>query len=315
MNLTPDEEYAAFTYMFLYMCYTLTNEKIDYVHKRINEFLATARNSLSVLGISKKEIDEVAGKLFPNASKFVEMFKQAAYNEISFNDSFLHTVLFDDPTQKLVQKIYEENKMHEFNIDVMIEYCKTWVFKIKDVINKIKTSIVLKKPSYKADNTLLLNFFEKVWKEYCPVNGSHKFEKDKCKFCGIYSNGKNIPEVFEKNMDKISNTYTFEDHNTTNFEIKSKLIIDISKYAPTDLFKVYIKGISPVLESRIMETLKTHPEKVQQFLSTVLHTDKFDIKDAPRLLCYILDKNLVSVDTVSANLLYTCAPIGQFVWV
>ena len=134
-QLKSDEEIITFAYLFIYRCYTLSLDSVEYVKKKANDFVSNAKNAISVLGISKNEIDRAAAELFPDAKQLMSIFKDSVYNEVSFTDAFLYTVLFDDSNAKMIQEIYNNDKMKEFNVNTMIEYCKLWVYNVKHTVN------------------------------------------------------------------------------------------------------------------------------------------------------------------------------------
>ena len=311
-QLKSEEEVIAFAYLFIYRCYTLSLGTVEYVKKKANDFVSNAKNAISVLGMSKNEIDRAAEELFPDSKQLIGIFKDSIFNEVSFTDAFLYTVLFDDPSMKAVQEIYNSDHMKDFNTNTMIEYCKLWVYKVKRTVDKVNTAVELKRPSHKFDDSALLAFFRGTWRSYCPENGSHDYAGDTCKYCGINRNGKNIEEVFKKYVETVSSTYVFKNDNSNNFNVKRKITIDLTKYTDRDLFKVYLKDASPAIESHITKEMKEHPEKIHNLIISALHTDETQINNEVfKTLSYICDKGILSSTNVLSTLMSVYMPVHK----
>lgn len=112
------------------------------------------------------------------------------------------------------QKIYLKDKLKLGEmVDMMLKILgnTTSIEDYKLIINdseKTNLNIVLNQVDIKSGSGLK-SFFSMWWKYICPVNLIHKFEGDKCKFCGINQKDSNsIDSTYEKyksDLEKIIN--------------------------------------------------------------------------------------------------------------
>lgn len=308
-QLTSEDNLVAFVYLFLYKCYIVSVDDIDYTKTKINAFIDEVKNQAATLGISKSKIDNAITDLFPKDMNIQSIFKDSAYKEISFDDSFMKTILFDDPYMKNIQKLYEENKMSEFNKEVLNEYLKIWCYTPPKAEPKRKLDFPLKSPSVENKEESLLNFFHKVWKEYCPVNGSHIFEKNTCKYCGISEDGKNVDKIYDKYNNVIGTTYVHKDDNKNNFTTEKNKKIDLSGFKDDDILRVYVTGLSQFIENIIYKKIKEEPEKLYNFIGAALKIDPSEIKEPAKMLSYICENKYASKSMVQSLLLSSYVPI------
>lgn len=314
-ELTSEDKIISFVYLFLYKCYIVSENSIAYVKSKISGFLSECKNQAALLGISKNKIGDAVEELFPNSDQIQAIFKDSAYNENNFEDSFPLTVLFDDDNSKTLQKIYEENKMEEFNEKVFITYLKQWNYELPIKPNdKESSKFYLKEPSKENMSSVLLEFYKKVWKSFCPVNGSHVYKNKKCEMCGITEDGKNIAEVFNKYSPIISNTYVYVDNNTNNFTAKKRDDIDLSKYKDTDLFHVYLTQASQYMENLITKGLRNEPEKALNLIASTIKIDNIQKENASKYLSYMIEKNMISKSMLLSSLLSIYIPIHKVVY-
>ena len=312
-QLVSEDNLVAFTYLFLYKCYLTSSDEIDYTKTKINAFIDEVKNQAAILGISKSKVDEAINNLFPKDLNIKSIFKDSAYKEVSFDDAFMKTILFDDPYMKNIQKLYEENKMGEFNKEVLKAYLKIWCYTPPKQDGKTNSEFALKMPSVENKEENILSFFRKMWKQYCPVNGTHVMEKGTCKYCGISEDGKNVEKVYAKYSSVIGSTYVHKDDNKNDFTAAKNKKIDLSGYKDDDLLHVYITGLSQYIENIISKKIKEEPEKLYNFIGAALKIESSEIKEPAKMLSYICENKYASKSMIQSLLLNSYVPVRKVV--
>lgn len=317
-----DASVIAFASLFLYKVYTITKGKINYNNK-LGKFLDSVKEYGSAVGWSQEKMDLALNnkQMFGNIENITNIIKEKIYtNEIKYLESLPLSVLFDhnvDPRDKAklkatskLQQLYLEGteKMLKFNDLIDKAHSALWKLShANELISKSKTlAITSSLPEVKSIS--IKNgeqFFDRMCKNYCPVNEIHEYSGDTCKHCGLKKDASNKKAIYDKYQNLINNQYLQKPNviEPARFNIdKAYSIAEIEKYKGDDLFDKYILIENHLLKQELDQAITKgeHLDEVMKLISLLTTIDKENLKTDPAFIrkafAFIIDQHIKSSD-------------------
>lgn len=176
--------------------------------KYVQIILSRCAQLCASVGWDSIKLNQLLGdeNLFSNLDKFIEILEKKN-NKLNGYIENLYEIFKNYAIEELktVKNIDEFNQLSEnFEND-----------KLKLCVNKIDEEQITSSPEKILD---ILNesfdLFSKISSYYCPVNHLHKWEKDKCIYCGLNKNNSNVSDVYQKNANNFTQHYDLKPTNT-----------------------------------------------------------------------------------------------------
>jgi hypothetical protein len=308
INLSKE---AAFTSIFLLKLYALTKPTVNY-NSKINIFSARAKDNCASVGWTTQHIqkiihDEEIFESLKEAPLIIKNFYPSNFYE-KHPEMYIISTMFEDihylgdtlkPETKL-QEIYLSGNIENFNRGVrdhtLQKYALTKLSLNGEVEGKDRRSYI----TITEDNSAKL-FFERIWFNYCPVLGLHRFSKNqkKCDGCGINDDGSNVRETFQKYSTTISSLYSVSINTPQN--------IPITKHSKNVLKEIDSLEADPfpnmtILKEELLKEMINHDAEIINFLQTFL---KINLSPGENTMDYILKVlTYLSKNNYSEELLY-----------
>jgi hypothetical protein len=320
-NITPAKE-LAFTSVFLLKIHHTTRAAISYksrfhlLESRIKESCANVGWAWSKVQHIIADENELTG--LKDCLEIIKSFRPLnlyeEHPDISIISALFEKVcnLGDKLVAKTkIQELYLKGEVVEFNRAIVDNSYKNWNMKKYfnpktrkiSVTNVSRTSIDIH-PSRNS-----LNFFKKVWSNYCPAGGVHKFVKKVCKFCGIEDSGNNLQEVFQTYEHVISNLYS-EPYNIP--DIKKQPSRDVLKELATEEPNPFPNS-NTAIRDRLLAEIPNHDTEIIRFIKSALSLPSITLPE--NILDFILkaltymSKNKFSEQQIFQELINICFPI------
>jgi len=296
-----DESVVAFSALYLYALYLNTREEIHYSITKINKFLDSAKKYWTEIGWSSRVVEQsINSPMFEDMrsnKNVVNILKQFIFtNEITFLDVLPLSVLFDaviNPADikdlkatTTTQKLFLEGKMKSFNEQFNKMLLKLWtVSQTKPKIDKYpKSDYSMTINDIKVSKTTTgERFFNECCLNYCPVNMTHDWKGNECKYCGLKKDKSNVKQIFNKYLEIINNSYLQEPRILNSKKLKLEPLYsmaEIQKINPADLYEKYIPinayALKQAIDKQITEL--NNFEEIQKLISTILSINEQDIK-------------------------------------
>jgi hypothetical protein len=277
------EKELAFTSVFLYKLYFMTKDVIKYNSRQINKVISLIKDHCAAIGWALTTIQNILNDItqFPVLEKASEAIRSLFLtNIITYPETSPTSVLFekvchvgDNLTAKnKIQEIYLKKEMKNFNEAFLDILKKTWKF------NRLQK--LMKQKKYQANKSFKNNisqatskrdisFFRSVWIFYCPVEGTHDFKNKICKFCGISSDGENVDEIFNKNIDKITNYYVHSVHipEYSLPKVKNTVLEEIDKLQPNPF-----GTINSNMKDKLLQEIQNNEQPAIKFIESLTNT-------------------------------------------
>lgn len=203
------EQLEAFTATYMYRLYVQLKKSITF--DDVTGLITTCNKTWAKAGWD----EEIVNTLMDSDERFYG-FNHIYKLIVSFKESLKKTESDNVAVQLLlqnmkgkgnpIQQLYlkDKSKLGKLMDILFLEVNNTGQLvdlpKIEKSASKTDIKTVLRELHMKSGLSLR-GFFNMWWKELCPVNVVHEFNKDKCKHCGITE--KTVNEVYDKYYDKL----------------------------------------------------------------------------------------------------------------
>lgn len=238
--------------------------------------------------------------LFSNLDKFIEILEKKNNKSNGYIENLYE--IFKNYAIEELKTIKNIDKFNQLSEDFESD-------KFKLCVHKIDEEQITSSPEKILD---ILNesfdLFSKISSYYCPVNYLHKWENDKCIYCGLNKNNSNVDDVYQKNANNFTQHYDLKPTNTIKKYKYDNRKINLDKIINSneDPYKI-LQSKLKLDEFEIINVKKNFYQVIEEVISKISYYTKenkqeiikLDNEKMLKILIYLdlngFEKNILNI--------------------